>query len=343
MVERLCPTCGEPEYPHETITNWLVAQAAQWPGTGIAVWRALWPHYLPLTCLRCGRELAFQARRTGADWQLICPVGHVAQHAEHKPAGAAAQCSPAQVEDYRRAVGDGVIVTAGAWPGWPEKWHERSHDWQDACYTWGCQQDRRATGKRYLLAIPQVVRYRLDNGLPCTLITDRGDATAVYETLPYFKINPAEVPVRTTTEVLNDLTAALRRVSLSENQVLVMQDIATRLWRRLPWEHVKAFHPASRTLIRAGAIAACGCAMRRTRTRPDDRDRTGRRSGGVECRHGGAGRWVSAGGGTTAGEFLGGGNDASWQTRLSSRSWGVISRAIYKLESKAAATEPITL
>jgi hypothetical protein len=45
-------------------------------------------------------------------------------------------------------------------------------------------------------------------GLARTLITDRGDATAVYETLPYFRINPAEAPVRTTTEVLNDLAAA---------------------------------------------------------------------------------------------------------------------------------------
>jgi hypothetical protein len=43
--------------------------------------------------------------------------------------------------------------------------------------------------------------------MPSTLITDRGGATAVYETLPYFRINPTEAPVRTTTEVLNDLAA----------------------------------------------------------------------------------------------------------------------------------------
>jgi hypothetical protein len=253
MTERICPMCGEPEYPRETTTNWLVAQAAQWPSAEITVWRAIWPHNLPATCPRCGRELAFWARWTGADWQLTCPVGHVACHAEHKPVGAPAQWSRAQVEDYRRAVDDGVILPADAWPGWPETWHEQSHTWQDACYCWGCQRDRRATGKRYLLAIPQVVRYRLDTELPCTLITDRGGATAVYETLPYFRINPAEAPVRTTTEVLNDLAAALRRIPLDENQALVMHDIATRLWRRLPWEHVQALHAAGRALIRPGA------------------------------------------------------------------------------------------
>ena len=98
-----------------------------------------------------------------------------------------------------------------------------------------------------------MVRYRLDTELPCTLIIDRGDATAVYETLPYFRINPAKAPVRTTTEVLNDLAAAFRRIPLSENQALVMHDIATRLWRRLPWEHVQPLHAAGRALIRPGA------------------------------------------------------------------------------------------
>lgn len=82
----------------------------------------------------------------------------------------------------------------------------------EACYTWGCQRDRRATGKRYLLAIPQVVRYRLDTEMPCTLITDRSDATAVYETLPYFRINRAEAPVRTTTEDWPD-TSGLRQTA----------------------------------------------------------------------------------------------------------------------------------
>ena len=47
MTEKICPMCGEPEYPHETITNWLVAQAAQWPSAGITVWRAIWPSNLP--------------------------------------------------------------------------------------------------------------------------------------------------------------------------------------------------------------------------------------------------------------------------------------------------------
>ena len=110
--------------------------------------------------------------------------------------------------------------------------------------------------------MPQVVRYRLDNQLPCTLITDRGDATSVYKTLPCFTIDPAEVPVRTTADVLNDLAAALRRVALTENQAQVMSDIATRLWRRLPWDHVEAVHAPGLALVRP---AAYRCAWLHTR------------------------------------------------------------------------------
>jgi hypothetical protein len=48
----------------------------------------------------------FLGQADGGDWQLRCPVEHVARHAEHKPAGAFAQGrAPAETLD------DGLLVT----------------------------------------------------------------------------------------------------------------------------------------------------------------------------------------------------------------------------------------
>jgi hypothetical protein len=251
MAESICPRCGEPQYPHETITNRLVALAGQWPGVGTAMRRAIWPGDLPAACRRCGQELMFSGSGSGPDWTLWCPSKHVACHAEHKPVGAGAQWSPATVDHYREGVAEGVIIRASAWPGFPEAFHENSHAWQpDACHF--CERERSGAG--YRLAIPQVVRYRLDNKLPCLLITDRGDATSVYGTRPYFTIDPAAVPVRTTPQVLNDLAAALPQMPLSEDQTRVIGDIAARMWWRLPWEHVPALHAEGSALIRPTAV-----------------------------------------------------------------------------------------
>jgi len=112
------------------------------------------------------------------------------------------------------------------------------------------------------LTVPQVDRYRLDHDVPCTLVTDQGDATDVYvKAYPSlgddFVVTAADAPVRTTPSVLNSLAGALRRYSLSTDQRRLLCDIATRLWWRLPWDQVPAVYAPARALVRPVAYH-CG-------------------------------------------------------------------------------------
>ena len=105
------------------------------------------------------------------------------------------------------------------------------------------------------LAMPQVVRYCLDHNVPCTLVTDQGDATNVYiNAYPSlgrdFIITAAAAPVRTTPSVLNSLAGAIRRCSLSNDQRRLICDIATRMWWRLPWDQVRAVYAPARALVK---------------------------------------------------------------------------------------------
>jgi hypothetical protein len=255
MAETVCAACGERWYPHEAVTNRLVAEAARWPGIGLAIRKAVWPDDPPTTCLECGDLLTFSASGVDADWHLACAAKHNARHAENKPRGAPAHWSKARAEHYERALSEGVIIKTDGWPGVPPAWHEHGHQWTDQC--WACERVKGTAGKLCRLAIPQVVLYRLDTGMPCTLVTDRGDATAIYQSLPFFGIAPDAVPVRTVPQVLNSLAAALRSLSLSSYQRHVLEDIATRLWWRSPWERSREIYAPARALVRTTAY---GCA-----------------------------------------------------------------------------------
>jgi hypothetical protein len=253
MAENLCTVCGERREPHEAETNRRVAQAAQWPGIGPSVWRAIWPDSTKTNCQVCSEPLVFRASGEGADWVLSCPAGHVANQAEHKPGRAPAQWSWAKVEHYKKAVHDGLIVPDTDWQGMPASWHEAKHPWTGLC---GRCEEVKGDNGIFQLTMPQVVRYCLDNSVPCTLVTDRGDATTVYVNAYLslrhdFIITPKAVPVRTSPCVLNSLAAALRQLSLNGDQRHMICDIATRFWWRMPWgEPVRALYAPARALVR---------------------------------------------------------------------------------------------
>jgi hypothetical protein len=258
MAKKICAVCGQWWYPHETETNELVAQAAQLPGVGLSVWRMIWPDITASDCEVCGEPLVFRACRTGADWVLSCPAGHIVRQAEHKPDGAPGQWSRATAADYKRAVSDGLIVPGQDWRGIPAPWHRQIHPRTSRCAR--CEEVK-GTGM-FRLTLPQVVCYRLDHGVPCTLVTDRGDATDVYiRAYPSlgddFIIAPAVAPVRTTPTVLNSLAGALRRCSLSHDQRCLICDIATRMWWRLPWDQVRSVYAPARALVKPVAYY-CG-------------------------------------------------------------------------------------
>jgi len=121
MAEKICAICGQRRYPHEAQTNEMVAQAARLPGIGPQVWRMVWPDITASDCQLCGNPLVFRACRTGADWVLTCPAGHVARQAEHKPGGAPGQWSRATADDYKREVREGLIVPAGIGAPFPHR------------------------------------------------------------------------------------------------------------------------------------------------------------------------------------------------------------------------------
>jgi hypothetical protein len=260
MAKKICAACGQWWYPHEEKTNELVGQAAQLPGIELSVWRTIWPDITASDCQVCGSPLGFRAGRTGADWVLSCPAGHIARQAEHKPGGAPGQWSWATADDYKRAVSHGLIVPGQDWRGIPAPWHDQIHLWTNQCAR--CNAVKGAGQGMVQLTLPQVVRYRLDNKVPCTLVTDQGDATNVYvKANPIlgddFIITAAVGPVRTTPSVLNSLAGALRRCSLSNDQQRLICDIATRMWWRLPWDQVRSVYAPARALVKPVAYH-CG-------------------------------------------------------------------------------------
>jgi hypothetical protein len=257
VKEKACAACGEPYDPLEPATNRLVAQAARWPGIGPVIWRSIWPEN-PLTdCPACGAPLTFWASSVGADWCLCCAAGHPVCQAENKPGGAPGHWAWARVTHYKRALERGVIIRGPAWPGIPAKLHERPHPWiADQC--WSCAAVKGTGGRICRLAIPQVVRYSIDTGLPCTLVTDQVDATAVYGSLPHFTINPDMVPVRTVPQLLNALGASVHGLTLAGYQEEILRDIATRLWWRSPWDQEPAIDERARELVRRSAYLCAG-------------------------------------------------------------------------------------
>ena len=255
MAESICAVCGQRRYPHEAKTNWMLAQAAQLPETGLLVWQAIWPELLRVTA-RLRFPLVFRACETGADWVLSCPAGHIMRQAEHKPGGAPGQWSWATTAHYKRAVSKGLILPGQDWQGIPAPRHEQTHLWTNQCGR--CNAVKGAGKGMVRLAMPQVVRYCLDHNVPCTLVTDQGDATNVYiNAYPSlgrdFIITAAAAPVRTTPSVLNSLAGAIRRCSLSNDQRRLICDIATRMWWRLPWDQVRAVYAPARALVKPAA------------------------------------------------------------------------------------------
>jgi hypothetical protein len=263
MAESICNICGEPWWPQESKTNWMVGQAAQLPGVGPLVWRAIWPTITGNYCGTCGGQLAFHANEVGADWVLSCQSGHVNYQAEHKPWGTPLQWSRAIVADYKRAVNEKLIVPDIHWQYNFAQWHEQPHARTAKCGRCeGIKVQGRYSGM-FRLTIPQVIRYQLDNNVPCTLVTDRGSATQIYvndydDVRGDFVIAAAGVPVRTTPAVLNSLGGLLRHRSMSRDQSRVIQEVVTRLWRRLQWAEVRSLYAPSRALVKP---VAYHCAM----------------------------------------------------------------------------------
>src|SRR5215469_5509579 len=217
MAESMCMVCGQGWYPHEAKTNLMVAQAAQLAEIEILVWRAIWPEITVSDCQVCGNKLVFRACGTGADWILSCAGGHIVRQAEHKPGGAPGQWSWSTAADYKRAISGGLIVPGPDWQGVPAPWHDQTHLRTNQCGR--CDAVKGAGNGMVRLTLPQVVRYCLDNNVPCTLVTDQGDATDVYVNAHPsmghdFIITAAAAPVRTTPSVLNSLAGALRRCAL---------------------------------------------------------------------------------------------------------------------------------
>lgn len=257
MSEPVC-RCGE-NIPYEAVTNQRVAELAQRPGVGAIVPAAIWPDApAPTRTTRAsrGEVPAFTDQSAGADWALTPRDVTTARHAEHKPWWTPSQWSSATVDDYRRALEYGVIKEGSKWPGIPSDFHERRHPgraWKDEC--WSCNSVKWTAGLQTRLAIPQVVLYCVRNGLPCTLITDRGrDASVVYDTEPYFVISAEWVPVRTIPEVLNSLALSVDGMHLSGSDRELLQDVVTRLWWPSPWEGLSALSGRANELVRPSAL-----------------------------------------------------------------------------------------
>lgn len=243
MAEKYCSTatCREVPWPHEAVTNRLVADlTGQSVAIDVAVREALWPD---LGCTRClHRPNGLQESGRDADWTLASCDHDPVRLAEHKPLGAAGQWSWATTADYRSAVADGIIRPLPSWKI-PGARHERPHRWSADCSC--CKSVHRTGGRTARLAIPQVVRYAVRHHVPCTLVTDLGDASAVYITEPCFTISDVWVPVRTVPDVLDHLALRLAEDRLATGMQSAVRRVATRMWRRSPWPSWEAPHPGT--------------------------------------------------------------------------------------------------
>jgi hypothetical protein len=248
--ERSCKRCGI-IMPHETVTNRQVAKFAQRPGVGTIMPPSIWPDALPPPQAPCGRPPALTCHSTGADWVLR--DGTSSRLAENKPWSTVAHWPWATVDDYQRALKDQVITEG---PKWRElsPLHEPRHPgraWEGDC--WSCARVKGTGGRFSRLAIPQVVLYCVRTGVPCTLVTDRGQASIVYDVEGYFTINPDWVPVRTIPEVLNSLASSASRPHLSSTDHELLRDVVTRLWWPSPWEALNALSGPANALIKPSA------------------------------------------------------------------------------------------
>jgi hypothetical protein len=252
MREQACARCGE-TIPCEAVTNRRVAELAHRPGVGAIVPAAVWPDAPPLIQASCVGAPVFTDQPTGADWVLACSDGTITRQAEHKPWWTNSHWPPATVEDYRRAL-DVVIIEGSRWPGIPSSSHQKPHSgraWKDDC--WSCGNVKWTGGRLTRLAIPQVVLYCVRTGLPCTLVSDRGQASAVYGTEPYFTISAHAVPIRTIPEVLNSLASSASSLRLSSSDTELLQDVVTRLWWPSPWDALSALSEPAYALVRPSA------------------------------------------------------------------------------------------
>jgi hypothetical protein len=252
--EPVCSRCGEIK-PYEAVTNRRVAALAQRPGVGAIVPVAIWLDAPSSTRAFPSRALAFADRSVGADWVLTHQDVTTARQAEHKPWPTPSQWSWATVDYYRNAFEYGVIEAGTEWPGIPSGSHEEPHSgraWKGAC--WSCYSVKGTRGRQTRLTLPQVVVYCVRAGLPCTLITDRGqDASAVYGTGQFFKINPDWVPIRTIPDVLNSLASYADSMHLSRDDRGLLQDVVTRLWWHSPWEALSSLSESANELVRPSA------------------------------------------------------------------------------------------
>lgn len=249
MNEPRCQFCGEVVKPYERVTNRKVSDAAKWPGpAGLAIRWAIFPD-LPETCPDCGRRPPFEESGQGADWRVECCS--LRRAGENKPGGAPIQDSPVSLREYEQVFDGALTVPDAEWAGIPPAWHAEPHSWTEDCVNW-CKLDHGTTR----LVLPQVLVYRLRTGLPCTLITDRGDdATEVYTSDERFGYSIADgvAPIRTVPEVLNTFASLLAHISLSDGQRELAHDIATRLWWRSPWSQEPVLTAGARALVRPAA------------------------------------------------------------------------------------------
>ena len=181
----------------------------------LAIWGADSPTLCPSRDCKA-TQLIVQASGNDADWLLRCRgCGLVAARAEHKPRGAPAHWSRASLAMYRTPAILG-----------PHEWLNSVHpDCESPHAVGSCAGGHISVELKndlIVLAAPQVLRYsRQDDGssMPVTIITDvHKDANALYGTASFthftLRLNEQFFPIRTTTQLLDDLAALLERTEI---------------------------------------------------------------------------------------------------------------------------------
>jgi len=258
-AEKRCASCGELLWAWEGPTNALLGRIARrwrWPETVPVLASALWTD-LDGADRRWDR-VALDSAGRGADWVLHdCEAGRILRQGEHKPDGANGQASRATAADYEAAIRQELIIPGSDWTDIDFVRHEQPHVHDRGICGAFCK--RIAGSPLARLALPQVVRYRLDNGLPCTLITARPDMDSVYGAGTYWSVASKVGPVRAPAQVLNSVAAQMAELVPVQYRDAAVRELLTRIWLRISWDHDALVEDHTRHWLRPEVLR---CAQR---------------------------------------------------------------------------------